>query len=169
MPTYLLPCACGNQIPIEPTDAGLTVTCSCGATVKVPNTRSIFALPQLNSGISDESAAAAGRWGLRNQLLTAGLVCVLLGGIATSYLVYSRPANPADSMADFEVDRMPFNALLGLWEQFQDGFQPINTLPVVAYEQARDENMRLTWVAGAVMVGGAAMLVAAFMAGKNRH
>ncbi len=169
MPTFMLPCACGNQIQVEPTDAGLMVTCSCGASVKVPNKRSIFALPRLTTGAPDDSAETAARWGLRNQLLTAGLVCLLLGGIATSYLIYTRPTNPAEAMAEFEIGRMPINVLVGLWQQFQDGFQPIDTPVIHIYEQKRDENVRLTWVAGAVMGGGAAMLLAALMTGKNRR
>jgi hypothetical protein len=169
MPKYLLPCACGNQIPVEPTDAGLNVTCSCGATIKVPNTRSIFALPRLTTGMADEADESAARWGLRYQLFTAGLVCVLCSGLALGYLLYTKPVNPVESMAKYEVERMPINVLIGLWQQYQDGFEPLDTQMVQQFEDARDENQRLTWVASSVMGGGALLLLLGLLAGSKRR
>lgn len=34
--TYLLPCSCGREIPIEPRQAGETVSCECGRTSAAP-------------------------------------------------------------------------------------------------------------------------------------
>ncbi|MDZ4781314.1 MAG: hypothetical protein SGJ19_13750 [Planctomycetia bacterium] len=169
MPKYLLPCACGNQIPVEPTDAGLNVTCSCGATIKVPNTRSIFALPRLTTAEPEDTDASAAKWGLCYQLLTAGLVCVLCSGLALGYLIYTKPVNPVESMARYEIQRMPINVLVGLWQQYQDGFQPLDTQLVDEFELARDENQRLTWVASAVMGGGALLLLLGLLAGSKRR
>ncbi len=169
MPKYLLPCACGNQLPVGPTDAGLMVTCTCGARVKVPNTRGIRALPRLSTGVPEDDAESAARWGLRYQLLTAGLVCLLFGAILTGYFTYTRPQDPTEWMAEYEIQRMPINMLIAVWGQYQDGFQPLDTKLVEEYEVRRDENTRLTWVSYAVMTGGGVLLVLAlFSSGKRR-
>jgi len=168
MPKYLLPCACGNQLPVEPTDAGLMVPCSCGAKVKVPNTRGIYALPRL-SGAEDDETESSARWGLRYQLITAGLACLLFGAIATGYQVYTKPENPVEWMAEYEIQRMPVNVLVSLWGQYQDGFQPLDTQKVHDYQIARDDNERLTWVSSGVMAGGAALVVFGFLAGNRRR
>lgn len=169
MPKYLLPCACGNQIPIEPTDAGLTVACTCGAKVKVPSTRSIFALPRLSGEAADHASRSSTGWGLRNQLLTAGLVCLLLGGIWTGYLVYTKPVNPVEEMAEIDIQRMPVNLLVAVWGSFQDGFEPIDTQRVADYMVERDDNLRLTRVSSAVIAGGVALLAFALLAGGQRR
>ncbi len=166
---FLLPCACGNQIPVSSKDAGLMVTCSCGAQVKVPTSRGLNALPRIGGRDEDLRPDSGGSWGLRNQLLTAGLVCLLFGGIATTILIWKRPVEPSREMAAREFEYMPPEALVNLWIQFQEGFQPLDTAVAAKYQQDRDENARLTWIAGIIAVAGAGMVIGGLFAPNGKR
>ena len=84
---YLLPCNCGAAIPVETGQAGEVITCSCGATVDVPTMR---ALRQLEPAPLDRPATAWSR--SQGALFVAGLVCLLIGTIATVALSRKIPA-----------------------------------------------------------------------------
>jgi len=166
---FLLPCACGNQIPVSSKDAGLMVTCSCGAQVKVPTSRGLNALPRIGGGDEDVRSDAGRGWGLRNQLLTAGLVCLLFGGIATATLIWKRPVEPSRAMAAQEFKYMPPETLVNLWIQYQEGFQPLDTTVAAKYQQDRDENARLTWIAGIIALAGAGMIIGGLFTPKVKR
>ena len=168
MPKYLLPCACGNQIPVEPKDAGLTVQCSCGAQVKVPNTRSIFALPRYTTDSFESAGPATSGWGLRNQVFSAGLTCLLFGGMAMSYFLYTREPHPSEAMAASKVRNMNYAQIFSMWEKLHEGFAPFETQYVADYDLRLGSNKRKTWISGAVAAGGLAMIVAGFVAPKRR-
>jgi hypothetical protein len=168
---YLLPCACGNQIPVEPKDAGLTVTCSCGAQLKVPNTRGMAALPRLGAG-EDESVAAssAAGWGLKNQLLTAGLISTLFGVALLAFAILTSPSDPSQEMARQEFENIPLARLESLWQQYATkGLEPIESPQMAAYEQERDEKNRMTWIGGVVAIGGLGLLAASAAASNERR
>ncbi|MGL6195868.1 MAG: hypothetical protein ACRC2T_13715 [Thermoguttaceae bacterium] len=55
---YLLPCTCGESVPIETTQAGQTVTCSCGLQLQVPTLLKIKKLPEYKEqeAVSDSAS-----------------------------------------------------------------------------------------------------------------
>ncbi len=90
--TYLLPCSCGQEILIEPRQAGGTVQCQCGQTCVVPTLREVQRLrPAPDS--SKTSTAAEPAWGNPQRFLAAGLVLVALAGIAAVILDTQFPAH----------------------------------------------------------------------------
>lgn len=72
---YLLRCDCGNEIAVEPTQAGEQVACICGKQVDVPTMRRIKQLPQASQ--EQASSRPAFQWGLRHALVLIGIVLVL--------------------------------------------------------------------------------------------
>ncbi len=90
---YLLPCTCGQKIPIEPRRAGETVQCPCGLTQQAPTLREIRQLPRA----VDESPPAARRevaWGARQRLLMAGTIVVVIAVVLALLIAQLRPSAP---------------------------------------------------------------------------
>jgi hypothetical protein len=158
---YLLPCACGNQIPVEPKDAGLTVTCSCGAQLKVPNTRGMAALPRVSTGDEAVENSSAAGWGLKNQLLTAGLMSSVFGAGLLAFAFLTNPSDPSRELARREFQNIPLAQLESLWQQYSTkGLEPLESPQMIAYEQLRDEKNRMRWIGGVVAVAGLGLLAA---------
>lgn len=134
--------------------------------MKVPNTRGIHALPRMATAPADDAAPAA--WGLKNQLLSAGLLCVLAGVLGLGYLFWTRPVSEANQMAVGTIHYMDIPQLLQQWEMLHEGFRPISTPRMEHYEHQLAENRRWMWMAGIVVVGGAAMISASFLSAKKR-
>jgi hypothetical protein len=87
---YLLPCACGERIPIEAIQAGEIVRCDCGADVEVPSMQVVTALEEAPPEPIPERGFAA-PWDTRRARVFLGLaVCV--GGLALGgYFHATRP------------------------------------------------------------------------------
>ena len=84
--TYLLPCACGRENPVEPRQAGETVRCVCGRACTVPTMREVRALrPTVDAPATPGRARPA--WGNPQRLLVVGIVVLLLAaaGAAIEY------------------------------------------------------------------------------------
>ena len=90
--TYLLPCSCGRDIPIEPRQAGETVRCECGRTCAVPTMREVQSLRPAPAS-STTPAATKPAWGNPQRFLVAGLVVFLLAAIAAVILYIQFPTH----------------------------------------------------------------------------
>lgn len=91
---YLLTCQCGAKIEVEPSQAGDFVACVCGASIEVPTLRQIRELPQAApAGLKSSDPSG---WGVRQGVLSAGLLlAAILGGISW-YMWLVDPPPPAD-------------------------------------------------------------------------
>ena len=92
MAAYLLPCSCGQKLPIEPRQAGETIACPCGMSLSVPSMREMTTLEQAEP----KSAARAKQnsWGAEQRLVLLGGLLVLLGGLPAIYLFCNQPPPP---------------------------------------------------------------------------
>jgi hypothetical protein len=90
---YLLPCRCGQQVVVEPRQAGETAMCSCGQSLPIPTFLEMSALVRA----PEETAPAAGSaWGWAQRIVLLG-VMLLLTAIAIGVLAYkTRPIAPID-------------------------------------------------------------------------
>jgi hypothetical protein len=86
---FLLPCSCGNKVPIERAQAGEKIRCPCGAELDVPTMQAIGRLDPAPDDAPAEQAAS--RWGLWQGLVLLGAVIMLpaLGWVA--YLLMTWP------------------------------------------------------------------------------
>jgi hypothetical protein len=120
---YLLPCVCGEQIPIEPREAGETVACRCGASLQAPTLREICALEPAPEDLSPPPAVAP--WGWRQGLRLLGTV-VLLSALGWAvWLFLNPPASRFDvfdpEMIRREANKMPPTVTWDNWEKAKEG------------------------------------------------
>lgn len=87
---YLLPCKCGSSLPVSQSQAGGHLRCSCGAELEVPTLRGLRDLEQVE--VAQEQGAA--EWGLRQGILTVGILVSLLLGGGAAWFAANEPAPP---------------------------------------------------------------------------
>src|SRR5690242_12796977 len=87
---FLLPCSCGRQIPLEPSQAGQTVRCECGAELKAPSFRELRQLPQTEA-TPEQKAATRPRWShAQGTLFVSGTVLALFCGFLVLFFQMGR-------------------------------------------------------------------------------
>ena len=77
---YLLPCSCGEKIPVEPRQAGQAVQCACGNSVTVPTLLEMAKLERAEAIAVPEAQRHPPLWGISQRLVVLGAVIILLGG-----------------------------------------------------------------------------------------
>lgn len=84
---YQLTCTCGRAIPVEVSQAGQTVQCSCGAKLEVPTMRLIRNLPVADSVVPAAKPRGTRPWPIGLSLVFALGMLALVGGlgVATYY------------------------------------------------------------------------------------
>jgi hypothetical protein len=87
--SYLLPCPCGQKVPVEPRQAGEVVRCSCGASLGVPTMLEMAALERAEP----EPAPTRPKrpWGVRQSVALLGVAVFLSAMALVSCLVLTRP------------------------------------------------------------------------------
>jgi hypothetical protein len=124
---HLLPCPCGQSIPIDTSQAGEQITCAkCGHSQDAPTYRGIKALP-LDPGdvaAAKKAQAATPEWSpMQGYLFAIGLVMLLVGLCGAAYCVYvvraiDVPEPPAEKI--IAADDAHFNKLT--IDQLYEGF-----------------------------------------------
>jgi hypothetical protein len=92
---YLLPCRCGQQVVVEPRQAGGTVVCPCGQTLPIPTMLEMIALEPVPV---EASLPTEQVWGWRHRMLLLGgalLAAAIIGGV---FLHRNRPVAPIDTI-----------------------------------------------------------------------
>ncbi|MHC4405869.1 MAG: hypothetical protein ACYTG0_40010, partial [Planctomycetota bacterium] len=74
---YLLPCSCGQKIPVGATQAGGGLRCECGAELEVPALRELTQLDRAE--VKPTRRAPAPSWGSRQSVFFLGLVVMAAG------------------------------------------------------------------------------------------
>lgn len=84
---HLLPCSCGQKIPVEKRQAGQTVRCVCGASLNIPGLQAISRLELAET----EAVRHAPHWGTRQRLLLLGWVLTAVAFGFIYFYVQKRP------------------------------------------------------------------------------
>ena len=99
---YLLPCSCGQDVPVETSQAGGNLLCRCGLSVQVPTLLKIKKLP-LAGETPDQSSAAVDAppvspTGTRSNrsMFWIGLVLTVVAGLYCVYAVLFTFPKPQD-------------------------------------------------------------------------
>jgi hypothetical protein len=90
---YLLPCDCGKSVAIELSQAGQTVSCSCGKQLAVPAMRLIRQLPI--DKVNTATPPAKAEWNPAKGATFALAMLLLLSGIVIA--IYTYPTQTAMS------------------------------------------------------------------------
>lgn len=98
---YLLPCRCGQQIAIEPRQAGETVVCRCGTKHQVPSMLEIKALEP--APVESTAPRPAEAWGRRQLLRLLGVMLLLVAIIL--WVLLECPVSRFQILSPEEVQR----------------------------------------------------------------
>lgn len=112
MPRYLLPCSCGQSIPIDTIQAGQEVRCSCGQSQLAPTLREIRQLPELEPTMAQVRLVKEPWSANRTIVFAIGLVVTALamGAATMCQLKISAIADRLPSKADMKAYEENMNA-----------------------------------------------------------
>lgn len=162
---YLLPCVCGQQIVVEPRQAGENITCSCGATVQAPTLMDMKRLEPAPVEVAPKTPAAA--WGLRHRLLFLGYFLVAAAIVGVVWLYVERPRSRFDTI-DPEHIRETAQKLVpsqawSIWESMKQG---LDRRTDQAYEAAVQRFRIWQGVVAVLALVGVALVITGMMGAK---
>jgi hypothetical protein len=154
---------------VERSQAGLPVTCTCGATLEVPTIRG-FARLEVVPTASDDSA-----WTTQHGLLLIGVLVALVAGGAAAWRVVTMPADAYSGTAidEFmkqkaeEIDQWTPGEVVEAWQQFRAGPYVEDPADEKRYYARRAAYMRWNWVLAGVAAAGALFCVVVLATGAG--
>ncbi len=159
MSRYLLPCTCGRQVVVTPSEAGNRVTCSCGAVLDVPTLRAMRQLPVAETAAEAPAVPSpASRWNAAAALVLLGAVVVLIGVGLCVYFWSHRP-RPVD------VDSLRPADTWYLWQQLRQ--MPRRTAQHDLWIRVHQVYRLWMTLAFAVVALGGALVVVGFLLRKQ--
>ena len=122
---YLLPCPCGQQVVVEPRQAGETVPCSCGEPLLVPSLLDMTSLDSVSLHLPVGPAASA--WGLKRALQFIGTILIVVAFILGVVVYWNRPVSRFDAV-DPERIQQTYQQLSPsqTWQTWQDAKQGLD-------------------------------------------
>ncbi len=118
---YLLPCACGRKLVVEPSQAGETITCPCGSQLEVP---SMQAIRQLEMARTRSDQGSEARWGFRQATILLGALLTATALGLALYLHWVRPRladphalSPVQTWAAWQELRKGPDRNLSAWDK----------------------------------------------------
>jgi hypothetical protein len=125
---FLLPCECGQSIPVTAAQAGGRATCDCGRQNQVPTLGGLRKLPKANS--QGDSAPAAEWNAVRGTLFVVGVVLAVVGLAVGAYGSYVRNRINLEAVHQAvveeesfhleEIDRLGIDELYERWKHIRD-------------------------------------------------
>ncbi|MGD9647103.1 MAG: hypothetical protein AB7U73_15440 [Pirellulales bacterium] len=167
---YRLPCGCGQEVLVERSQAGLPVSCSCGATLEVPTIRGLADLETVHT------ESQRNEWTTQYGLLLLGLLVAFAAGGAAFWRIATQPPDVfSEEQIDLfmtqkaaEIDKMTPSEALEAWQHFRAGPYVEDTREEQRYYAQRAAYARWNWVLAGISVAGLlfCILVLATGAGK---
>ena len=128
---YLLECSCGNKIPVVASQAGQSVTCSCGQVLDVPTLMKLKQLETIedapNRGSSLSNPDVPSNWGIAQGLITIGLLITIASLIWLVYVITKKPPAPKEifktEIIEQRIDDMTLLETLHVWSGLQQNIR----------------------------------------------
>ena len=178
---YQLPCSCGKSIPIEVSQAGQVVSCSCGAQLDVPTLRLLRQLKPV-AATAAVQARPVRNWSAASRILFAlGLAVAAFGLWRAAYYQWGRSSLDTEAVAwDYTLDanisqlsNMNLDDAWKNWEQVREsGIGPFRPPPFVMSRMISAHLKKTVvtglWIAlGGFVAAGAALLLPRETAGQR--
>jgi hypothetical protein len=172
---YLLPCSCGQSIPVGRAQAGQQVTCACGKELTVPTLRG---LRELQPAPPEKARSSPRAWTpLHGVLFASGIVAAVVGVIVAIHNVrlYAVVQNYTDDQSQdvieheaSHIDIATPEQLLVLWNQERTHGLGTKGTPlwIAAQQSAKIYWTRVT-IAGIVAAAGAGLAIGAVFIGRS--
>jgi hypothetical protein len=123
MSAYLLPCACGNSVPVDIGQAGGRVACSCGTQLDVPTLRQLRHLPRATVA---EEKKSGGSWGTRQGIVAASLIVAAALSAWGAWIWWTGPVMPTfDPATRLRAVEEQIKTPAGAWEAWIDYYRPM--------------------------------------------
>jgi hypothetical protein len=163
---YLLPCRCGQQIVVEPRQAGETVACTCGATLSIPTLLDIKNLDPAPQ--ADPAKTSRTMWSAKHQLRLLGMALLAAAMIGGVWLHMTRPTSRFDAV-DPERIRENYKTFSPVvtWEAWTYMQKGLDRRIDVQYATAMSMYRAWQAVVGVLAIVGVAMLIGGMVRGKK--
>ena len=99
---YLVPCTCGETLEVEPSQAGLSVTCACGASTEMPTLMGLRQYPRADGQAAPSKTST---WGPRQGLMALGVILMVSSGVLMLQSYRGGPVEPRFESMDYEAVR----------------------------------------------------------------
>ncbi len=156
---YLLPCPCGEKIPIEAGQSGQTISCRCGRQLDAPTMLEIRRLEQVPT---EATVVPRRTWGIHQALALIGGLIVLAAVclLAGLYVTRPLPPQPPDERHVAKViGELSLLESMREWASLPRDLRDTPQYAVKAYEQALAGRHR--WMGVVAVIGVAGILCAA--------
>ena len=159
---YQLTCACGVQHAVSPSQAGQTLTCSCGNSLAIPTLRGLKELPVVEPTAPAKGRTTSAATSSRPSILTGLLVAIFFIAVPVAFFYgYQRltmdtsQTEEAERAEAFEtIDQANAVMLSDAWDQFSTtGLGPPNK-PMFYYVQRRRQQLEM----GVAIASGVALV-----------
>ena len=163
---YLLPCSCGNSVPVESHQAGGSVNCTCGQSLNVPSLRDLRELPTKASG---KIVRSKSQWGARQGTMTFCLVmAVFSGGVGGGLWHYASLHGPPDMEGQLQGLHDKIESFTPA-ESYYDWVRSVRDVGLIRHEDSAFAKVRSTYfmrrrIAITFLVISAAMLLGVVVA-----
>jgi hypothetical protein len=166
MAEYLLPCPCGQSVPISPRQAGQQVRCAaCGQLLEIPTLGAIRQLPPADAAPQpsrpEGQAGSAARWWFVLLAATA-VAAICLAGLSffrgygpDMEGSYGQSIDQFLQDSDRRFNDIPPHELLIIWKDYQDSSNMAKQVQPVFHQ---DYLRRRMWKRTGLLASGAAML-----------
>jgi hypothetical protein len=149
---YLLPCTCGQEIPVEATQAGQQVRCQCGLELEVPTLLKLTRLKPAGPPAPATPRRARSAWGPRQRVMLIGLAIMAAGASGAGWELLNRPPW-------FEVSSCrPRDAVI-YWNSLKQGVDRRMHFEINYTDRVNDSNR---WLAVAGVVTALGLLTVGF-------
>jgi hypothetical protein len=171
---FLLPCECGQTIPIQLSQAGQSIQCGCGRTLSVPNMRGIRQL-QTADAIPTKSPSTRTWNPTRGLIFGIGAISILIGCIVIGYNYpsyrYASAYRPSEDDLQQSLKAIDDSPPEDLWKMWHDaskhGMGDHESSFFVGARRATRRFQRFV-ITGAVLLGLGVICVTAPLVIPNR-
>jgi len=149
--TYLLPCVCGQKLPVSATQAGESIQCTCGANLTVPSLSELADL-ELAPSTSARRKRRKRPWSKRQGWILLGAFVVAAAVGLLVFLHFTRPRLPGiESLRPIHV--------WSLWQDLRRG--PDRNLSIVEQRYLEMLGIHRVWQIALLATAAAGVILMA--------